>query len=1109
MEIGLLGPLEVTAAGEVVEIGGARLRALLVRLALGAGRTVTVEEIAETLWPQGGPADRGNAVRSLVARLRRALPDATVLRSVPNGYRLDLPPDAVDVHRFDRLARDGRRALSAGDPVAALERLHAALGLWRGPALADAPFATAYVAGLDEARLTAIEDHAEARLASGRHAHLVAELSGLAARHPLRERLQGLLLRALCAAGRKAEALAAYEGVRRRLADELGADPGPELQAAHLAMLRTVPPPPPAAGPARRSPAAPGLSAAHPGQGSFTVPGQGSPAVPGQSPPPGPGPRPAACGEGNLRAALTSFVGRQAEAGRLTDLLGEDRLVTLVGPGGAGKTRLATTVAAGIAGRVPGGVWLVELAPVTDPADVPQAVLGVLGSRETDPLLDPAGARDATSRLVRILSRVEATIVLDNCEHVVEAAARLAEELLGRCPGLRILATSREPLAITGEVLCPVPPLGVPDPGASVSEAAASPAVRLLVDRAGAVRPGFAVTDGNVAAVVEICRRLDGLPLAIELAAARLRSLTVEQLAERLDDRFRLLTGGSRTALPRHQTLRAVVAWSWDLLGDDERRLAEEIAVFPGTVTVETAERVCSPSGDTLDLLAALVDKSLLQPVEAAEPRYRMLETIREYGLERLAQTGRLAGIRAAHAACFRDLAEEAEPYLRGADQLGWIARLDAERDNMLAALHTAAGNGDADTAVRLVAALSVFWVIRGHRGESVDRLRLALDVPGQAPPERRMVAEAMYLLNTAMSGGYPRLEVMVGQFETLAAAAEAYPGHWILALLEPMLRLFTDDSVRGLAAIDRRLDHPDPWTRATLWTLRAAIRENDGDMAGMRTDMAAAIAGFREVGDRFGLSQSLSSMAEPHLAFGDLDRAIEVLQEAIELMRELDPDDDAAHERILLAGAHASKGEVERARAEFRALTRPGPREWSARNVAFARLCLGNLARYEGDLREAERQYGAAAAVIEEAPFIASQFRALIVCATGLLAVERDDLETAGRRLAEAAGWALEAKDMPVLAHIGVATAALRAGRGDPTGAAEVLGAAELVRGAPDLFDPEVSRLTGRLRRELGEEAYAAAYARGRRLSREAAVGRMTPRTAERDPAGSGLTGT
>jgi predicted ATPase/DNA-binding SARP family transcriptional activator len=1038
MHVDILGALKVTAGGEAVEVGGARLRVLLIRLALGAGRVVTVEELSDALWPEDKPADRANAMQSLVSRLRRALPDASVLSSVPGGYRLDLPPDAVDAHRFERLAREGRRALTGGDPASASRLLGEALGLWRGPALADAaevPFAIAYAAGLDEARLAAAEDRAEAELASGRPAHLVAELSMLAVRHPLRERLHGLLMRALYAAGGQAEALVAYEDFRRRLADELGVDPGPELRKIHLEVLRAGSTP------------------------YVTAPRS----------------------RGNLRAPLTSFVGRDREIRRIGEQLGEGRLVTLVGPGGAGKTRLATTVGAGL----PGGAWLVELAPVTDPADVPQAVLGTLGHPGI--LEMPGAPRDTMSRLVEVLSAGDTTLVLDNCEHLIDAVARLADDLLGRCPRLRVLATSREPLGILGEALCPVPPLELPQPGTAPE---LSPAVRLFMDRAAAVRPGFVLTGE----VVEICRRLDGLPLAIELATARLRSLTIEQVAARLDDRFRLLTGGSRTALPRHRTLRAVVDWSWDLLDDAERRLTEQLAVFSAGATPEAAERL----GGSMDLLAALVDKSLLQLVEG--PRYRMLETIREFGLERLAESGRIAEVRAAHAAYFLELAETAEPYLRGSEQLTWLHRLEADGDNLLAALRFAADTGDAGTAVRLAAALGQFWGIQGREAEAAGWQRLALEVPGESLEPARTIVAGMCLINTFTVGGYGKLAGVVDQLQDLALDEVSTEGHPFVVLLEPFLALITDDTARGMAAIERLLSHPDPWVRAMLRMLRGFIRENDGDMAGMRRDTAEAADGFREIGDRWGLANALTSLSSGHLMFGDFDGAISTLEEAIQLIQELNPDDTAGHQRIWLATARVNQGDVERARAEMLEIAESDARGWPAREVSFARLSLGDLARHEGNLDEATRQYGLATTALMSAPIVAPQFRALILSSEAHLAASLGDLETAERQVEEAIGLALEVKDMPVLARVGVAAATLWACRGDATRAAETLGATEQLRGAADRFNPDIARLVERLHGELGDASYEAAYAGGRDAGRVGALARVRSATARAD---------
>src|SRR5580693_815405 len=586
VHVALLGPLEVRTdgdPGEITEVAGARLRALLIMLALHPGQLVTASQLIDGLWPQEMPAGAGNALQALVSRLRRALPEA-VIESRPSGYQLNIDPRSTDIVRFEDLMAAGRSQLR-DDPAAAGQTLRQALALWRGPALADVAdtdFGQAAIARLDELRLTAIEQRADA--------------------------------------GRRGAALEVYEQTRKRLVDHLGVEPSAELAALHLDILRDEPP----AEPDPKTPRPANPASNHTSHTSHK--------------------------STNLRAELTSFVGRDAEPRQVAELLGAYRLLTLTGPGGAGKTRLAVESARAELPATPDGVWLVELAPVTDPADVTSAVLSALGLRE-QVLVSPNRARrlmpetppppDELSRLLSALAVKRTLLVLDNCEHLVAAAAALADRVLAACPQVRIMATSREPLNITGEALWTVGPLTLPpDPAVTSLSAERSvvhdfASVRLLTQRARAVVPGFAVTHDNAPAVAAICRALDGMPLAIELAAARLRTMAPEQIEARLGDRFQLLSSGSRTAMPRHQTLRAVVDWSWDLLDDAERALWRRFSVFTGGATLEAAEQVCSGSGlpaaRVLDLLTALAEKSLLT-VRHDPPRYWMLEIIRAYG---------------------------------------------------------------------------------------------------------------------------------------------------------------------------------------------------------------------------------------------------------------------------------------------------------------------------------------------------------------------------------------------------------------------------------------------------------------------------------------------
>jgi len=682
LRIGLLGPLQVRdEAGRPVHVGGRQLRVLLTLLALDAGRVVPAASLAGQIWPGRLPGNPGNALQTLVSRLRAELRQAgfaEVIESHPAGYRLAVGPEAIDVTEFETLAARGRRALAEGDAAAAAHILRTALDRWRGEALADAAgydAADAAAARLAELRAAALADRIEADLALGAGASLVGEVRALVSADPLAERPRALLMRALYAAGRQAEALAVYHQARTLLADQLGVDPSDQLEQVYLRILRGEEG---LAAVAQATAAASDLSLISAERKVVSPPRTALGRVPNP---------------------LTSFVGRDREISGVRKNMAAARLVTLTGPGGVGKTRLAAETC----GSLDVAAWFVELAPVTDPSEVAYAVLEAVGIRE--PVIARRAPEPGTGpldRLTAALAERDEVLVLDNCEHVIEAAATLAGRVLADCPRMRVLATSRQPLRIDGETLWPVPPLPIPPvspdlPGVPDFQAYGS--VRLLCDRATAVRPDFQLDAGNAASVARICRTLDGMPLAIELAAVWLRTLTPDQLADRLDDRFALLTGGSRTALPRHQTLRAVVDWSWDLLSQPEQVLARRLAIFPGGATLAAAEQVCGdallPAAGLLTVLSGLIDKSILTATENAGPagpsgsalRYRMLETVRAYGLERLAEAGEQARLRDAFAAYYLDLAETTDPLLRAAGQGRWLRELTAEQDNMHAAV--------------------------------------------------------------------------------------------------------------------------------------------------------------------------------------------------------------------------------------------------------------------------------------------------------------------------------------------------------------------------------------------------------------------------------------
>ncbi|MFF9912577.1 ATP-binding protein [Streptomyces sp. NPDC013457] len=728
----VLGPSRALLPdGREAPLGGARLRALLAALAAAGGRGVRTGELIELIWEDEPPGDGTEALQALVGRLRRALGREAVV-SLAGAYRIAAEPEDIDLYVFERLAAEGAAAVAAGEAERAARLLDDALGLWNGPALADLPGRDGdpLVVRVEQRHTHARRDRLTAAVALGEADTALPSLEALAAEHPMDEPLQALRIRALRAAGRAAEALEAYEKVRTLLADRLGADPGSELRSLHAELLA------------------------------------------GQEPAGRPLPPP---------ARLTSFVGRGGELESLMTELGERRLVTLLGPGGVGKTRLALEAAGGTAERQPDGVRVAELAAVREESDVADAVLTALGGRETQ--LWGGAARDTLTRIVEYGTPRRLLLLLDNCEHVVGAAAQLVEQVLARCPGVTVLATSREPLGVPGEFVRVVEPLPQ------------DTALRLLADRGAAARAGFTPAD-DPEACAEICRRLDGLPLAIELAAARLRLLSPRQIADRLDDRFRLLTSGARTVLPRQKTLRAVVDWSWDLLTAPERAVLRRMSVFTGGCDLEAAEAICPTThegagpkaapaadgpppgqaaadtggrpggggpgagavagpragadtpvramascGDVLDLLGSLVDKSLVvaAPGDDGAMRYRLLETVAEYAGERLDEAGDRADAEYRHLVHYRELARTGDGALRGPGQDLWLRRFEREHDNLTAALRTAVDRGDEEEALCLVLSLSWFWQLRARQADARawSRAAAALGPDPFAPPVR------------------------------------------------------------------------------------------------------------------------------------------------------------------------------------------------------------------------------------------------------------------------------------------------------------------------------------------------------------------------------------
>ncbi|MGW7541189.1 BTAD domain-containing putative transcriptional regulator [Streptomyces sp. NPDC054770] len=1070
--------------GTAVPVGGSRLRALLTVLALRAGRGVPAGLLVDEVWGDEPPADATGALQALVGRLRRAL-GADAIGSTDGGYRLAAAPDDVDLHRFERLTGEGLRALADGDPAKAATVLDDALALWHGPALADLPDRTAEAARVDVRRLDALRARHSAALALGQAEQSLPELTALCDAHPLDEPLQALRLRALHSTGRTAEALAAYDDVRHLLADRLGSDPGPELRTLHAELL---------------APAAPADAPARPG---------------------------------NLRARLTSFVGREADIETIRGDLAAARLVTLLGPGGAGKTRLSQEAAETVRYAARDGVWLAELAPVDDPADVPEAVLSALGAREA--VLYGGGAEtmraaadrhdDPVARLVDHCARRRMVLVLDNCEHVVDAAADLAARLLERCPDLTILATSREPLGVPGELLRPVEPL--PEPVA----------LRLLADRGAAARPGFTVgaDDETAAACAEICRRLDGLPLAIELAAARLRMLTPRQIADRLDDRFRLLTSGSRTVLPRQQTLRAVVDWSWDLLDAGERDVLGRLSVFAGGCDLAAAEAVCGPAA--LDALGSLVDKSLVVAAPSGEAghggmRYRLLETVAEYAGERLDESGGRAAAERAHLTYYRELARTTEPLLRGPGQRAAIARLQLEYENLRTALRHAIAVRDEHEALCLLHSLFWYWQMHDQRVETrtwcADVMALGPDPfaapmrPAEPVWQRCTDTPPPYtgeLLTEARRGLHLAhmacMDTELDIWQTpeaqakLRAVTEVYepgmpqtcraPGmFWFFAVMltggMDRLREILDAGVRTC-----RETPGYEWELAGSLAMRANLLANRAAWAGDATrDADEALEIFRRLGDDWGTAEAFSGRAESRERRGDYLAAAVDYEAAIERVGRLGARAQTAVLNARLGSVLIESGDTERGERLLRQVIAENE-SLSNEAMPAARLFLTTWLLISGRVPEAREQVRLLRSEFKISHFVV--FDALILTQEAWVDALDGRHAEALARLRNALRLAVDPLSEAITPHLpsvcltvaAVALAGLDGGV-RAVDAARCLGAAEALL-PPGHLQVGLERTArdrseARVRAALADdEAYESAYAEGGGLSRAEAT--------------------
>ncbi|MEU6232162.1 BTAD domain-containing putative transcriptional regulator [Kitasatospora sp. NPDC047058] len=1106
MRFGVLGPLAVWDDDDrPVRVPETKVRALLADLLLHEGRPVPPDRLVDDIWGDAAPANPANALQAKVSQLRRAIGRDRVTHQ-PAGYRIRLDgATEVDDARFRALAEQARGETDVRARAAALTQ---ALDLWRGRPyadFADEEFVRPAAQRLAEERLAVVEELAEARLDLG-DPLLLGEVAELVDRHPLRERLRAVQMRALYRAGRQSEAVAAYGELRALLVDELGLDPSPELAALHEAILRQDAALLPAAVPDVRP----------------------VPARPLDEPPGAAAvrdPDPGAFRHTNLPAPRTTLVGRGPALDALARLVRTERLVTLTGPGGVGKTRLALALAHRLAddpgGGAPDGVRLVELAALpADAADLAQAVAAALGIRQTAGQAAPAA--DPLPALAAVLRDRRALLVLDNCEHVIEPAADLVATLLDGAPGLKVLATSRESLRLPGEAVFPVAPL---DPVA---------AAQLFAERAAAAAPGFVPPagdgtrpggsgdaearpegtgdDGTRAAIAEICHRLDGIPLALELAATRVRAMGVQELAARIGDRFRVLGSGQRGLPARQQTLRAVIDWSWDLLTASEQAVLRRLAVPVGGCSLQAAEAVCASHDltpdDVLDLVGRLVDRSLVEASHTGDgPRYGLLESVAAYARDRLHEAGESSATAARHAAYFRDLAEQADVSLRGPGQRRQLVGLDAEAANIRAALDHLVRTGDPDGAARMAAALCPWWLLRGRLHEARRALAAVLDAvtrhPAAAPASASGAASA-----PASAPAAAELHILHAAFAMLTGHRPPVGDCPEADIVDPVRRgralwLFAyglhhaGDPVAAGAVGARALDHcasaGDRWGTAAVHALLARTALATGDLAAARRDGRTAAADFRELGDEWGELQTVPPLAALAEIEGDYADAESRHTAGLRLAEQLGLAVEASACLAGLGRLALLTGDWERARLLHERARRAAVEQGHLFGEVFAVMGLALGARRAGDLDDAERHltamrddYPSSTAgkhLIEVELGFVAELRGLPVQAA---AHQARGLAHA-RQLAEPRALALSLEGTAGAAAAGGGTSAA-------TRAALLLGAADAARRStggplPPGERADVDRIGSAVRTALGAARFAAAFEEGASLPLPVAV--------------------
>jgi len=865
VQVRLLGPLELVRGEALVGLRRGRQQLLVAALALESGRVLAADRLVDALWPEGSPEDPGNALQQLVAQIRRALgADREVLRTAARGYVLALPRADVDALAFEDDVAAARSALATGDAAHAVALVDRAVGRWRGEPLTEAATGPlrAEAARLSGARVGAELVRADALLALGRAEELIERLAALTAREPLSEPLWVRRLAVLAATGRPAEALEAYEQARHVLAEELGAEPSRELRELHLRILR--------------------------GEIATSTPkGQATPS--------------------RIPAPTTSFIGRERELADVVERLhGADRLITLVGPGGAGKTRLAIEAARQVRDRFPAGADFVRLDAIEEPDAIVAAVARAVRLVEDPgrPILDTLSGQLQGTRL----------LVLDNCEHLADGAATLVAELVARCPRLAIVATSRERLGLAGEVVIGVGPLALPAAG----EARGGPhaaALELFFERAGAAHPNIAWDDAQTAAAAEIVRALDGLPLAIELAAARAATLAPTQLAARIGDRLSILDHALRDPVEHHRGLRAAIAWSHDRLSEPEREVFNRVSVFAGPIDPAAAAEITG-AGDAdslLSLLAGLLEKSLLKPEDELDgiPRFRMLQTLRAYGRERLIEAGAETNVRDAHLGYFAELASEADAGIRGPRQRDWLRRLDDAAEDVAAAVRWSSTGGDVGVGLRLVGALGRYLDWRGHLHDADEWTARLLEHPQAAAARAAGLARGwrsfvLWEVGASSEAAVAEAERAVAESREAGDPEGQIVARFVLAIAARGSGRFDDAIAESTQALTLAESAGERWGVAWSHNARGFALAADGQLNRADEDAHAGEELFAAIGDERGRAWSLTLHALIAARRGQWQEAQLCAERAVELAATLaDHRTESLALELLAAVAH------------------------------------------------------------------------------------------------------------------------------------------------------------------------------------------------------------